>query len=585
VAAYPARAARATLRLEEILAVTPLHHAHWPPFHPKDITLPGTSLFANLEVSALRYPEKPAAVFYGSPTTYAQLRDRAERLAGFLQQRCGVGKGDRVLLHMQNSPQWIAAFYAILRADAVVVPVSPALVTDELRHVATDAGARAAITAQELWPRLAPLAGGSPLAHVVVATYSDALDAAADPEAPDFVRAPRAVAPAPGVTPWTDALAAGLAPGPHRAGPPDLAILPYTSGTTGKPKGCMHTHRSAMHTAIATQAWAGAATADGISLASLPFFHVTGMQSVMNGAIYAGHTLVPLTRWDRDAAGRLITRHRVTSWCAISTMVVDFLANPRLPEYDLSSLRLVTGGGAAMPAAVAEKLRALTGLEYVEGYGLTETMAPSHINPFHRPKRACLGIPIYGTDARVIDPETRRELPPGEKGEIVIHGPQVFQGYWNDPAKTADAFLELDGKRFFRSGDLGHVDEDGYFFISDRLKRMINASGMKVWPAEVEGILYGHPAILEACVIASPDAYRGETVKAVVVLRPGARATADEIASWCREKMAAYKVPRLFAFVDALPKSPTGKVAWRALQEREKFVPVGTDDPGKRPAG
>ncbi|HET7824967.1 MAG TPA: long-chain fatty acid--CoA ligase, partial [Anaeromyxobacter sp.] len=553
-----------------------LHHAHWPPAQPKEIRLPATSLYANLEVSALRYPDKPATIFYGSAMTYAQLRDRAERLAGFLQQRCGVAKGDRVLLHMQNSPQWIVAFYAILRADAVVVPVSPALVTDELRHVATDAGAGVAVTAQELWPRVAPLAGG-PLARAVVATYSDALDASADPEAPDFVRAPRSVPQAPGVTPWSDALAADLAPGPHRAGPPDLAVLPYTSGTTGKPKGCMHTHRSAMHTAIAGQAWIGTLTADGISLASLPFFHVTGMQSVMNGAIYTGHTLVPLTRWDRDAAGRLITRHRVTGWCAISTMVVDFLANPRLPEYDLSSLRIITGGGAAMPAAVAEKLRALTGLEYVEGYGLTETMAPSHVNPLHRPKRACLGIPIYGTDARVIDPETRRELPPGEKGEIVIHGPQVFLGYWNDAQKTADAFLDLDGKRFFRTGDLGHVDEEGYFFISDRLKRMINASGMKVWPAEVEGILYGHPAIQEACVIASPDAYRGETVKAVVVLRPGARATAEEIASWCRERMAAYKIPRLFAFVDTLPKSPTGKVAWRALQEREKFVAAGTD--------
>jgi fatty-acyl-CoA synthase len=560
------------------------HLAHWPPAQPHEITLPATSLFANLEVSALRYPGKPATIFYGAPMTYAQLHASAERLAGFLQQRCGVGRGDRVLLHMQNSPQWVTAFYAILRADAVVVPVSPALVTDELRHMATDAGARVAITAQELWPRLAPLAGGAPLSHAIVATYSDALGGATDPEVPDFVRAPRSVAPGQGVAPWGDALAAGLAPGPHRAGPSDLAVLPYTSGTTGKPKGCMHTHRSAMHTAIAGPAWVGTLTADGIALACLPFFHVTGMQSVMNGSIYAGHTLVPLPRWDRDAAGRLITRHRITGWCAISTMVVDFLANPRLPEYDLSSLRIITGGGAAMPAAVAEKLRALKGLEYVEGYGLTETMAPSHVNPLHRPKRACLGIPIYGTDARVIDPETRRELPAGEKGEIVIHGPQVFQGYWNDPAKTADAFLELDGKRFFRTGDLGHVDEDGYFFISDRLKRMINASGMKVWPAEVEGTLYGHPAILEACVIASPDAYRGETVKAIVVLRPGARATADEIASWCRERMAAYKVPRLFAFVDALPKSPTGKVAWRALQEREKFVPADADAGGKRPA-
>ena len=562
--------------------MTTAHHAFWPPAQPHELTLPRTSLFANLAVNAQRFPDKPVTLFYGAALAYAQALEQAERLAGFLQQRCGVARGDRVLLHMQNSPQWVVAFYAILRADAVVVPVSPALLAEELRQIASDAGARVAVTAQELWPRLSPLAGGAPLSHVVMATYSDALGASADPEPPDFVRAPRSTPSLPAVTAWADAIGAALAPGPHRAGPSDLAILPYTSGTTGKPKGCIHTHRSAMHTAIGSQAWVGALLADSTVLASLPFFHVTGMQSVMNGSIYAGHTLVILPRWDRDAAGRLITRHRVTGWCAISTMVIDFLANPRLAEYDVSSLRVVSGGGAAMPAAVAEKFRALTGLEYVEGYGLTETMAPSHVNPLHRPKRHCLGIPIYGTDARVIDPDTRRELPPGEKGEIVIHGPQVFEGYWNDPARTAEAFIEIEGKRFFRTGDLGHVDEDGYFFISDRLKRMINASGMKVWPAEVEGLMYGHPAIHECCVIASPDERRGETVKAVVVLKPGATATADELASWCRERMAAYKVPRLWAFVDVLPKSPTGKVAWRALQERETFARTGGDPTEER---
>jgi fatty-acyl-CoA synthase len=206
----------------------------------------------------------------------------------------------------------------------------------------------------------------------------------------------------------------------------------------------------------------------------------------------------------------------------------------------------------------------------MEGYGLSETMAPCHINPLIRPKKHCLGIPIYGVDARVIDPATLTELPQGTNGEIVVHGPQVFVGYWNDPAKTAAAFLELDGKRFFRTGDLGSVDAEGYFFFSDRLKRMINCSGMKVWPAEVEATLYGHPAVAECCVIAAPDAYRGETPKAVVVLKPGAKADGAEIAAWCQDKMATYKIPRHFAFVDALPKSPTGKVAWRVLQERER---------------
>ena len=223
-----------------------------------------------------------------------------------------------------------------------------------------------------------------------------------------------------------------------------------------------------------------------------------------------------------------------------------------------------------MPAAVAQRVRDLTGVDYMEGYGLSETMAPCHINPLTRPKKHCLGIPIYGVDARVIDPVTVTELPQGEKGEIVVHGAQVMVEYWKDPAKTAAAFIELDGKRFLRTGDLGFVDEEGYFFFSDRLKRMINCSGMKVWPAEVEATLYGHPAVAECCVIGVPDPYRGETPKAVVVLKPGAKAGGAEIAAWCQDKMASYKIPRQFSFVDALPKSPTGKISWRVVQEQDK---------------
>jgi fatty-acyl-CoA synthase len=228
------------------------------------------------------------------------------------------------------------------------------------------------------------------------------------------------------------------------------------------------------------------------------------------------------------------------------------------------------GSGAAMPAAVAQRLQDM-GVTYFEGYGLTESIAATHLNPPHRPKQQCLGIPIYGVDSRVIDPATLREVPAGEVGEIVTHGPQVFLGYWNRPEETSEAFIDLDGKRFLRTGDLGRIDEDGYFFMVDRRKRMINASGFKVWPAEVESLMYGHPAVLEACVIGTKDAYRGETVKAVVVLRPEwrDRIDASSLADWCRQNMAAYKAPRIIAFVDALPKSGAGKIQWRELQERE----------------
>jgi fatty-acyl-CoA synthase len=295
----------------------------------------------------------------------------------------------------------------------------------------------------------------------------------------------------------------------------------------------------------------------------------------MNTPIFTGSSIVILPRWDRDVAGEMIGRYKVTQWTNITTMLVDFLANPKLSQYDISSLKRIGGGGAAMPEAVAQKLKDLTGMDYIEGYGLSETIAPSHINPPDRPRKQCLGIPIFDVDSRVCDPETLKELGPGETGEILTHGPQVFKGYWNDPGKTAAAFVTIDGKPFFRTGDLARVDEDGYFFMVDRLKRMINASGFKVWPAEVEAMLYGHPAIREACVISAKDAYRGETVKAFVVLKPEAAGTTPEaIIDWSKEKMAAYKYPRLVEFVDALPKSGTGKVQWRLLQEKENAGPA-----------
>jgi fatty-acyl-CoA synthase len=313
-------------------------------------------------------------------------------------------------------------------------------------------------------------------------------------------------------------------------------------------------------------------TQDAVFLSVLPFFHVTGMSGSMNGPIFAGATIVILTRWDRDVAAQCMQRHRVNVWQAISTMVVDFLSNPRLAEYDLSSLQGVRGGGAAMPEAIAGKLKALTGLDYVEGYGMSETLAATHINPPQRPKPQCLGIPVFDVDARIVDPQSLRELAPGETGEIVIHAPQVMQGYWRQPQATAEAFIELDGRRFLRTGDLACVDSDGYYFMVDRLKRMINASGYKVWPAEVEALMYRHPAILEACVIAAADEKRGETVKALVVLKDEAQGRVSEadIVAWSHEHMAAYKSPRIVEFVKSLPKSGSGKILWRELQDRER---------------
>jgi fatty-acyl-CoA synthase len=561
------------------------HFAHWPRTLPRHLTVPATHLYRNIEISALRYPDKAALVFYDAVVSYARLQDETERLAAHLQQVCGVRKGDRVLLYMQNSPQFVISYYAILRADAVVVPVNPMNMTEELRHYVSDADARVIIAPQDLYKQVQPLLAegraqqaslpeAPGLRHAIVAAYSDYLPAETDLRVPAFVSEPRQAIDEPGVVLWADAMAANRRPGPLTTGPDDLAVMPYTSGTTGHPKGCMHTHRSVMYNTVAGTQWIGTPM-DGVSLAVLPLFHVTGMQNGMNGTLFVGATILLLPRWDRDAAAQLIQRYKVTGTQMIVTMVVDLLSNPRLGEYDLSSIKRLSGGGAAMPEAIAHKLKNLVGADYIEGYGMSETMAATHINPTQRPMKQCLGIPIFDVDARVVDPSTFAELPAGEIGEIIVHGPQVMREYWRAPDANRDSFVEIDGKRFLRTGDLAYADEHGYFFMVDRLKRMINASGFKVWPAEVEAMLYHHPAIQEACVIAAQDPRRGETVKAVVVLKPDhvGTVTEQEIVEWAHGHMAAYKSPRIVTIVDHLPKSASGKIQWRELQDRELSPP------------
>jgi fatty-acyl-CoA synthase len=555
------------------------HFAFWPSFAARTLTAPATNLYYNAEVSARRYPDKPFMVFYDSPVSFAAFRDETHRLAGFLEQRCGIAKGDRVLLCMQNSPQFVIGYYGILRANAVVVPLNPMNLSAELAKYAQDAGSNTILVAQELYPRIEPLLESGVIKNAVVAVYSDYLKEPTTLTVPDFVTVPRADIRRAGVTLWSAALAANLQPGPLTAGADDLCVMPYTSGTTGSPKGVMHSHRTVMQTTVASMTWFSM-QAEYTLMAVAPFFHVTGMQGSMNSPLYLGCTVVLLPRWDRDTAARCVERYRISSWTAVPTMIQDFFLNPKLGQYDLSSVRRLSGGGAAMPAAVAERLKS-AGVTYYEGYGLTETMAPTHLNPPEHPKMGCLGIPIFGVDSRVIDPDTLKELAPGEVGEIIMHGPQIMLGYWNKPEETANAFIELDGKRFFRSGDLGRMDDDGYFFIVDRLKRMINASGFKVWPTEIENLMYHHPAVKEACVISAKDAHRGETVKAVIVLKPefAGKIQAEEICQWARNVMAAYKVPRIIQFTEALPKSGSGKIMWRELQELENAATSATRVP------
>jgi fatty-acyl-CoA synthase len=551
---------------------------HWPGRLTEALSPPQTTLWCNLEIAAQRFADQAALHFCGQTLSFGQLHQQSLALAGWLQSQ-GVQRGDRVALFMQNCPQYLTAFYALNRADAVAVPLNPMNKAQELARYLQDAGARGLICSADLMAvveaanELLPQA--QRLQFLLVTRYADALpngrveaSLAMPPAMRDWLEDDQPVAP--GAMPWLQALAAGLRPGPHQAQPDDLALLPYTSGTTGEPKGCMHSHRTLMANTCAVGLW-GSASAAAVGLAVMPMFHITGFLYGVLWPVLHGASVVILPRWDRALAGRAIEQFRVTHWSAAPTMVVDLLAEGGQQHFDLSSLRYLSGGGSAMPAAVAERLKQRYGLDFIEGYGLTETAAPTHINPPERPRRQCLGIPIFGVDARIIDPSTRQELLIGEVGEIVSRGPMVFVGYWQRPEATEQAFVEIDGQRFFRTGDLGRMDEEGYFYLVDRLKRMINASGFKVWPSELELLLYGHPHVHEVCIVGARDAYRGETVKALVVLRAGAPAqfSAEELIAWMRPQVAAYKLPRRVEFVDALPKSASGKVLWRVLQERE----------------
>jgi len=499
---------------------------------PRSLRAPRITLQEMFLRSARKFPDKPAAIFDGISLGYSELREKAENLAGHLQYRCGVRPGDRVLLDMQNGHEFVIAFFAILRADAVVVPVSPMNLGEELRHYVEDSDARVAITEKDLAGRFSGLS----------------LEALLIPEE----------------------IRTNEKPGPGLSRPDDLCVMPYTSGSTGRPRGCMHTHATVLHNVAGACAWKHIDERT-VALATAPFFHVTGLVHSFLSTIWAGGTMVIQRRWDPLAAAELVARHRCSHWDNVPTMVVDLLSHPEALKHDLGSLKWIFGGGAAMPEAIAQKLFELCGVRYIEGYGLTETISQTHINPPQNPRKQCLGIPTFDTEALVVDPVSLNALPIETLGEIVVRGPQLLTGYWKNESAFRESWCEVGGKRYFRTGDLGRADEDGYFYIADRLKRMINAAGLKVWPAEVEATLYGHPAIKECCIIASPDERRGETVKAVVVLKDEflGKVTADEIISWSRSRMAAFKAPRLVEFSGALPRTASGKLMWRALQERE----------------
>jgi fatty-acyl-CoA synthase len=555
------------------LILLTLHYEYWPKLSTS-LNVPLTSLYDNLKVSARRYPNQNAIYYYGNHLTYRQLDDEVNALAGYLQQKLDVKSGEKILLFMQNSPQFVIGYYAILRVNAVVVPINPMLTADELSFYIKDCEITSALVGQELYEQISPLLGNTTtLKNIVMAAYSDYKGEGFDEILPKEVLAPRFSLGKENHYLWKDVIEANYVPIDDPSQVDDLIVLPYTSGTTGLPKGCMHTNRTVQANTVGAHYWARS-TSNTVHLATLPLFHVTGMIHSMHMPIFSGSMMVIMTRWNREVAVQLIKKQQCTHWVTIATMIIDFLANPKLNKEDLASLLSISGGGAALPEAVGQKLLELSGLYFVEGYGLSETIAQTHQNPAERSKMQCLGIPSFDVDARIVEPVSLKELGANEVGEIIVNGPQVMVGYFNREEENKAAFINIDGKTFFRTCDIGRYDEEGYFYIVDRVKRMINASGYKVWPTEIESYLYKHPAILQACVVGIPDPHRGETVKAFVILKEDfeGKVSEKDIIEWAKEHMAAYKYPRRVEFRKEFPVTSSGKILWRNLQEEVNKV-------------
>jgi len=543
---------------------------HYPEGVPLDLPIPDKPLHAFLDEAVRDYPDRTATIFHGKKVTYRQMDHMANRFARALQAM-GVNPGDRVAIMLPNVPQVVAAFYGALRAGAVVVMTNPLYVERELEHQMNDSGARVILALDLLKPRIEAVRPHSPLEHVIYTSIREALPFPLNLLYPLKQKLP-AIQPGPTTHRWTDLMARNSpAFPPVDAKPNDVALLQYTGGTTGLSKGAMLTHRNLVANTLQTIAWLGRGDARETEtriLSALPFFHVYGLTVCMNMAVAAAATMVLMPKFEVNEALKLIEKYKPNLFPGAPTMYVAVINHPDVTKRDLSSIESCISGSAPLPVEVQTTFERLTGGKLVEGYGLTEASPVTHSNPISGlRKTGSIGLPFPSTDVKIVDLETGlRELPPDEVGELCVSGPQVMAGYWNRPEETARVLR--DG--WLYTGDVARMDRDGFTYIVDRKKDMIIAGGFNIYPREVEEVLYEHPSVQEAVAVGIPDAYRGETVKAYLVLKQGQEATSDEIVAFCRERMAKYKVPTAVEFRDTLPKTIVGKVLRRKLLEEEK---------------
>jgi len=532
---------------------------------PRILDFPQKPLHEFVRNNARIAPNKVAINFYGREITFQELDTNTDKLANAL---CNLGlkKGGRVCLFLGNSPQFVIGYFAILKAGGVVVATNPMFQEEELKYEINDSGTQIIIAQDVSYPKVRNIRTDTSLSHVILTSYWDYT-----PACPSLSIHPSLQAPKERYPQTEELLDLMEAYGPE---PPrlefniqeDLALLQYTSGTTGLPKGAMITHYNLISNTVGSAVWLRMQESD-IHLSILPFFHVSGMITSMNMPIYTRGTIVLLSRFDPQTTMEAIQKYRCTMWQTITTMNVAVVNYPDIGKFDLKSLRRCVSGGAPVPEEILKKWREIVGTELIEGYGLSETIAQTHFNPILRPRYGSVGLPQFGLDCRIIDPETGKEQPLEEEGELLMKGPMVMKGYWNRPEETQE--ILRDG--WLATGDIAKMDKDGYFYIVGRKKDLIKASGYSVFPAEVEKYLYLHPAVKEVAVIGVPDPYRGENIKAFIVLKPEykQKIKEEEVIGWAKDKMAAYKYPRIVEFVQELPKTASGKVLKRVLRERE----------------
>ena len=489
-----------------------------------------TNLATNLKDAAGQYPDRPAVRLDDDVIAYAELDDLTARVAGWLHGR-GVEPGDRIGLMLPNVPAFVVLYYGVLRAGATVVPMNPLLKAREVRHYLSDSGAKIVFA----WHTAAgeAAAGAAEVGAETVTVTADTLDEIASwPPRTEFAARED----------------------------DDTAVILYTSGTTGTPKGAQLTHANLRANAAISASSLFSVTQDDVIMGCLPLFHAFGQTCALNVAVLAGAGLTLISRFDPVSALNVIERDGVSVFMGVPTMYVSML-QAGAGVADTSTLRLCVSGGAALPVEVLTGFGAEFKARILEGYGLSETSPVASFNREHSAKAGSIGFPIDGVEMRVVD-AAGREVPIGESGEILIRGHNVMRGYWNKPEETAGVFTD----DWFHSGDVGRQDEDGFFYIVDRKKDMIIRGGFNVYPREIEEVLYEHPAVLEAAVIGVPHPTHGEEVAAAVVLKPGTDAEVDELRAYVKARVAPYKYPRHVWLLEALPKGPTGKILKREIQ-------------------